>query len=40
MRAALKRGASLAMGIDHRAYAATLDPLPAAVRDSLAGDLA
>jgi len=40
MRAALKRGARLAMGIDHRAYAATLDPVAAAVRDSLAGDLA
>jgi len=40
MRAALKRGARLAMGIEHRAYAATLDPVPAAVRDSLAGDLA
>ena len=40
MRAALKRGARLAMGVDHRAYAATLDLVPAAVRDSLAGDLA
>jgi hypothetical protein len=40
MRAALKRGACLAMGVEHRAYGATLDPVPAAVRDSLAGDLA
>jgi hypothetical protein len=40
MRAALKRGARLAMGVEHRAYAATLDLVPAAVRDSLAGDLA
>jgi hypothetical protein len=39
-RTALKRGAHLTMGIDHRAYAATLDPVPAEVRDSLAGDLA
>jgi hypothetical protein len=40
MRAALKRGARLAMGVEHPAYCATLDPVPAAVRDSLAGDLA
>jgi hypothetical protein len=39
MRAALKRGARLAIGVEHRAYRATLDPVPAAVRDSLAGDL-
>jgi hypothetical protein len=40
MRAALKRGARLAMGADHPAYRATLDPVPVAIRDSLAGDLA
>jgi hypothetical protein len=40
MRAALKGGARLAMGVDHPAYRATLDPVPAEVRDSLAGDLA
>jgi hypothetical protein len=39
MRAALKDGARLAMGVDHAAYRATLDPVPAAIRDSLAGDL-
>jgi hypothetical protein len=36
---ALKSGASLAIGIDHPEYAATLDPVPAAIRDALAGDL-
>ena len=40
MRAALKRGARLAMGIEHRAYAATLDPVAPEIRASLAGDLA
>ena len=36
---ALKKGAGLAIGIDHPRYSATLE-LPSAVRDSLAGDLA
>jgi hypothetical protein len=40
MRAALSRGARLAMGVDHPAYRATLDPVPAPIRDSLAEDLA
>ena len=40
MRAALAGGARLALGVEHSAYRAVLDPVPAAVRDSLAGDLA
>jgi hypothetical protein len=40
MAAALKRGASLAIGIDHPAYSAAIDPLPADVSDALARDLA
>jgi hypothetical protein len=40
MRAALKSGAGLAMGVDHPAYAAALDPVPAEIRASLAEDLA
>ena len=39
MAAAMKRGASLAIGIDHPAYSATIDPLPADVSDALARDL-
>ncbi len=39
MAAALKRGASLAVGIDHPAYSAAIDPLPAGVSDGLARDL-
>jgi uncharacterized protein DUF3501 len=39
MAEGLKKGASLAMGIDHPSYSATLDA-PAAVRDSLVRDLA
>ena len=40
MRKALKYGVALAMGVDHPAYQATLDRVPADVRASLAGDLA
>jgi len=40
MRTRLKQGAALAMGIDHPAYRATLDPVPAEVRSALAQDLA
>jgi len=36
---AVKRGAAIAMGIDHPAYTHQLDPLPQAVRDSLSQDL-
>jgi len=34
-----REGAALAMGIDHPHYRETLNPVPPAVRDSLAGDL-
>ena len=37
---ALKRGAKLAIGVDHPKYAATLDPVPQDVRAALAQDLA
>ena len=40
MAAALKRGASLAIGIDHPAYKAAIDPVPPDVSDALARDLA
>jgi Protein of unknown function (DUF3501) len=40
MRARLKQGAGLAMGVDHPACRATLDPIPADVRSALARDLA
>ena len=36
---AVKRGAAVAMGIDHPAYTHQVDPVPAATRDSLAQDL-
>ena len=39
-RAALKRGAQLALGIDHDNYRHSLDRVPEAVRASLASDLA
>jgi len=39
MRSRLKQGAALAMGIEHPAYRATLDPVPAEVRTALAQDL-
>ncbi len=38
--AALKSGASFAAGIDHESYAVEIVPVPAATRDSLAGDFA
>ena len=39
-RARLEQGARLAMGVDHPAYRAGLDPVPAEVRSALAQDLA
>ena len=36
---AVKRGAAVAMGIDHPAYTHQVDPVPAVIRDSLAKDL-
>ena len=36
---AVKQGAAIAMGIDHPAYDYQVDPIPPAVRDSLAQDL-
>jgi glycerol-3-phosphate dehydrogenase subunit C len=36
---ALRQGASLGMGVDHPAYQATLDPVPAQIRASLLHDL-
>ncbi len=39
MAAATKRGARLAVGVDHPQYRAAIDDLPAASRSSLAGDL-
>ncbi len=39
MIAALRGGATLAMGVDHPHYAATMDSVPAATRTSLVGDL-
>ena len=38
--AALKGGAALAVGVDHPAYRASVDPVPPATRDALARDLA
>ena len=40
MVAAVKHGAEISAGISHRHYQATLSPLPGAIRDSLAADLA
>jgi hypothetical protein len=40
MAQAVKQGAAISMGIDHPAYAHTVDPVPPAVRDALAQDLA
>ncbi len=40
MAGAVKGGAAIAAGVDHPAYKETLSPLPAHIRDSLAGDLA
>jgi len=39
-RERLTRGAALAIGVDHPAYRAALDPVPAPIRDALARDLA
>jgi hypothetical protein len=39
MAEAMKSGASLSIGADHDNYRHILGPLPAAVRDSLSGDL-
>jgi hypothetical protein len=36
---ALKGGAALAVGVDHPAYQAVVDPVPETVRQSLCGDL-
>ena len=40
MIAALKAGAALAMGVEHPAYTATLNPVPGATRNALLADLA
>jgi len=40
MVAAVKNGAEISAGISHREYQASLAPLPKAIRDSLAADLA
>jgi hypothetical protein len=40
MRAAIKRGAGLSIGVDHPAYSAALQPVPGDVRDALAQDIA
>jgi hypothetical protein len=40
MRGKLRRGARLAIGVDHTEYRAVLDPVPADVRAALADDLA
>ena len=40
MVAAVKNGVEISAGISHREYQASLAPLPKAVRDSLAADLA
>jgi hypothetical protein len=40
MRARLKNGAALAIGVDHPEYRAALDPVPAGIRAALAADLA
>jgi hypothetical protein len=40
MTLAVRGGAQIRMGVDHPRYQATVDAVPAAVRDSLAKDLA
>ena len=40
MVAAVKNGGEISAGVSHRNYQATLSPLPRAIRDSLAADLA
>lgn len=39
MSKAVTEGASVSAGIDHRHYTHSVDPVPATIRDSLAGDL-
>jgi hypothetical protein len=39
MKQALRAGAALAIGVDHSAYAAARDPVPAETRQALLGDL-
>lgn len=39
MKQALKAGAALSIGVDHSAYAAGCDPVPAETRQALLGDL-
>lgn len=39
MVATVKAGAAVSVGVDHRHYRCAVEPLPAAVRDSLSGDL-
>jgi len=39
MRRALQYGVGLAVGVDHAAYQARVDPVPAEARSTLAGDL-
>jgi hypothetical protein len=39
MTAAIKRGAAIAVGIDHEHYSYAIEPLPQAQRDALAADL-
>lgn len=39
MKASLRDGAALGVGVDHPEYAAASDPVPAATRESLIGDL-
>ncbi len=39
MKQALRVGAALAIGVDHSAYAAARDPVPAETRQALLGDL-
>jgi hypothetical protein len=40
MARAVTTGAGISIGIDHQSYAHTVEALPPATRDSLAGDLA
>jgi hypothetical protein len=40
MAQAMKRGAAVAIGVDHPHYSASLDPAPAPMRAALAADLA
>jgi hypothetical protein len=40
MARALKYGVTLAIGVDHPHYKADIDPVPAAIRAALVGDLA